>query len=166
MPAFFQRLKNLPRRVGFSFGDAAPPGVECSYRSWSSARTDPSLRFRHSLFFAFVADISPQPVQLTPFDLVVSYQHPLNGFNVLSGFFEPLQDHVFFMTGRARQATDPIAFGNVGQSRENLVNGCSAPVKECAFRLRKDLLAGPASVTLPTGLGVTKLDYVVLMVSL
>jgi hypothetical protein len=64
------------------------------------------------------------------------------------------------LAGRARQATDPIALGDVGQYVENFFNRCSAPAKQCAFRFRKGLLAGSALVALPTGLGVTKLDYV------
>jgi len=93
-------------------------------------------------------------------DLVIGHQHSFDGLDVLGGFFEPLQDRVFFVAGRARQATDPIALGDVGRDLENLFNGCPASVKQCPFRFGKGLLAGLASVTLPTGFGVTKLDYV------
>jgi hypothetical protein len=99
-------------------------------------------------------------------DLVLGHQHTFDDFDVLGGFLEPLQDGVFFVVGRASEATNPIAFGQVGQSRENLFNRCSAPVKECAFRFRKGLPTGSAFVTLPTGFGVTKLDDGVLVVSL
>ena len=85
---------------------------------------------------------------------------------MLGGFFEPFQDRVFFVAGRARQAADPVAFGAVGQDLKNRFIGCPASVKQCPFRFGKGLLTGLASVTLPTGLGVTKLDYVSLVVSL
>ena len=62
--------------------------------------------------------MGPQTIQLATCDLVIGHQHTFDGF-VLGGFFEPLQDRVFFVAGRARQATDPIALGDVGQCLEN-----------------------------------------------
>lgn len=76
------------------------------------ARTGHFRRFLDSLFFTFVADVGPEAVQLPPADLVVRHQGLLDGFCVLGGIAEPVQDGVFLMPFDPRQAAHADAFGH------------------------------------------------------
>jgi len=123
-------------------------GVGCPCRVWSNARIDPSFWFRDGPFFAFVADIGPQAVQLTAGNPVIRHQTGFQLTDLRRRFPQPVENRVFLVACGAAYTADPIAFGQLGQRFDNFVRGCLAPIKHRPFRRREGVATGPTLIAL------------------
>lgn len=62
-------------------------------------------------FFAFVADVRPQRIELTAFDLEVGHQYFFHLLGMVGRLPQPSENRVFFEAFRPRETADATPFG-------------------------------------------------------
>lgn len=98
--------------------------------------------------------------------MVIGQQHRFDPFGVLTCFSDPSNDRLFFMPFDPNQTTDPIALGNQGQRIQYFFFPSPPSIEKGPFRLGEGLAASLTFVPLPPPFGLTKLDNVVVSLTL
>jgi hypothetical protein len=95
---------------------------------------------------------------LTAGDAVIGHQHGFNLADLRGRFPKPRQNRVFLVAGRARHATDAIAFGQLGKGFHDFTRWRLSPIKQGSFSGCERASTGATLIALLSVVCATKLD--------